>query len=71
MPATAKITDANPTVAEMEMCVARFRALRRGFKNVGSERAYLMGTASGHDPRNIDWPAQVRAAAMAVGVKLP
>ena len=28
MPATAPITDANPTVAEMEARVARFRALR-------------------------------------------
>jgi hypothetical protein len=27
MPATAKITDANPTVAEMEARVARFRTL--------------------------------------------
>jgi hypothetical protein len=28
MPATAKITDANPTVAEMEARVARFRTLQ-------------------------------------------
>jgi len=162
MPATAKITDANPTVAEMETRVARFRSLQptddyldsaipgcerttfrvlgtqpaaplaaedfhlnivrcepgkaaplhshltqevfvalsgrwevfwgpsgernvllepwdtisippglsRGFKNVASEPAYLIGMASGHDPGNIDWPAQVRAAALAVGVDL-
>jgi len=162
MSATAKITDANPTVAEMEARVARFRALQptedyldsaipgcervtlrvlgtqpaaplqaedfhlnivrcdpgksaplhshvtqevfvaltgqwevfwgpsgqrnvllepwdtisippglsRGFKNVGSEPAYLMGMASGRDPGNIDWPVQVRAAALAVGVDL-
>jgi len=162
MPATAKITDANPTVAEMEARVARFRALQptddyrdcaipgcerttfrvlgtqpaaplaaedfhlnivrcepgksaplhshltqevfvaltgrwevfwgpsgernvllepwdtisippglsRGFKNVHSEPAYLMGMAGGRDPGNIDWPTQVRAAALAVGVNL-
>ena len=28
MPSTAVITDANPTVAEMEACVARFRSLK-------------------------------------------
>ena len=44
--------------------------LSRGFKNVDSEPAYLMGMASGRDPGNIDWPAQVRAAALAVGVDL-
>ena len=162
MPATAKITDANPTVAEMEARVARFRTLQptddypdsaipgcerttyrvlgtqpaaplaaegfhlnivrcdpgksaplhshltqevfvaltgrwevfwgplgersvvlepwdtiaippglsRGFRNVGSEAAYLLGMASGHDPGHIDWPAQVHAAALAAGVAL-
>lgn len=162
MTATARITDANPSVAEMEACVARFRALRptddyvdasipgcerttyrvlgtqpaaplgaegfhlnivrcdpgksaplhshltqevfvaltgrwevfwgplgerrvvlepwdtiaippglsRGFRNVAAEPSYLMGMASGRDPGNIDWPAQVRAAALAVGVTL-
>lgn len=44
--------------------------LSRGFKNVGAEPAYPMGMASGRDPGNIDWPAQVRAAALAVGVDL-
>ena len=44
--------------------------LSRGFRNVDSEPAYLMGMASGRDPGNIDWPAQVRAAALAVGVDL-
>ena len=43
----------------------------RGFKNVAAEPSYLMGMASGHDPGNINWPAQVRAAALAVGVTLP
>lgn len=43
----------------------------RGFRNVGSEAAYLMGMASGHDPGMINWPLQVRAAAAAVGVTLP
>ena len=43
----------------------------RGFRNVGSEAAYLMGMASGHDPGTINWPSQVRAAAAAVGVRLP
>lgn len=45
--------------------------LSRGFKNIGAEPAYLMGMASGRDPGNINWPAQVRAAALAVGVTLP
>lgn len=45
--------------------------LSRGFRNVGSEPAYLMGMASGQDPGMIDWPAPVRAAAAAVGVALP
>lgn len=43
----------------------------RGFRNVGDGPAYLMGMASGRDPGNINWPAQVRAAAQAVGVVLP
>jgi hypothetical protein len=30
-----------------------------------------MGMASGRDPGSINWPAQVRAAALAVGVSLP
>lgn len=45
--------------------------LSRGFRNISSEPAYLMGMASGRDPGNISWPAQVRAAALAVGVSLP
>lgn len=44
--------------------------LLRGFRNVASEPAYLMGMASGRDPGNIDWPTQVRAAALAVGINL-
>jgi mannose-6-phosphate isomerase-like protein (cupin superfamily) len=44
--------------------------LSRGFRNVGSEPAYLMGMASGRDPGNIDWPTHVRAAALAAGVDL-
>jgi mannose-6-phosphate isomerase-like protein (cupin superfamily) len=43
----------------------------RGFRNVSAEPAYLMGMASGDDPGHINWPAQVRAAALAVGVSLP
>lgn len=43
----------------------------RGFRNVADVSAYLMGMASGVDPGMIDWPAQVRAAAAAVGVALP
>lgn len=43
----------------------------RGFRNVGSEPAWLMGMASGADPGLINWPAPVRAAAAAVGVQLP
>ena len=123
--ATAQITDANPTVGEMEARVARFHlnivccepgkaaplhshltqevfvaltgrwevfwgpsgersvllepwdtisippGLSRGFRNVAAEPAYLMGMASGRDPGNIDWPASVRAAALAAGVTLP
>lgn len=163
MTATAPITDANPTVAEMEACVARFRQLKptadyadaaipgcerttyrvlgqqpdaplqaeefhlnivccepgkaaplhnhltqevfvalsgcweifwgpegerklmlepldtisippgvsRGFRNVSSEPALLMGMAGGRDPGHINWPSQIRAAARAVGVELP
>jgi mannose-6-phosphate isomerase-like protein (cupin superfamily) len=163
MAATAPITDANPTIAEMEACVARFAALRptddyadaaipgcerttwrvlgtppgaplaaegfhlnfvrcepgksaplhnhltqevfvaltgrweifwgplgkrsvvlerwdtitvppgvsRGFRNISDEPAMLIGMASGQDPGNINWPAQVRSAAAAVGVQLP
>lgn len=44
--------------------------LSRGFRNVGAEPAWLMGMASGPDPGLIDWPAQVKAAARAVGVEL-
>lgn len=44
--------------------------LSRGFRNVGTEAAWLMGMASGRDPGLIDWPAQVKAAARAVGVEL-
>jgi mannose-6-phosphate isomerase-like protein (cupin superfamily) len=43
----------------------------RGFRNVASEPGYLMGMASGRDPGNINWPAQVRAAAAAAGISLP
>ena len=43
----------------------------RGFRNVGSESAWLMGMASGAEPGMINWPAQVRAAARAAGVELP
>ena len=43
----------------------------RGFRNVGAEPAYLMGMASGKDPGMINWPGQVRAAALAAGVVLP
>ena len=43
----------------------------RGFKNVSQEPAYLLGMASGQDPGMINWPAQVRAAAQAIGVTLP
>ena len=45
--------------------------LSRGFRNIGSGPAYLMGMASGRDPGAINWPAEVRAAALAVGVTLP
>jgi mannose-6-phosphate isomerase-like protein (cupin superfamily) len=44
--------------------------LSRGFRNVGTEAAYLVGMASGRDPGNIDWPATVKAAALAVGMRL-
>lgn len=43
----------------------------RGFRNVAAESSLLMGIASGRDPGHINWPAQVRAAALAVGVELP
>jgi hypothetical protein len=38
---------------------------------VSAESSLLMGIASGRDPGHINWPAQVRAAALAVGVELP
>ena len=43
----------------------------RGFRNVGSEDAFLIGIAGGHDPGNINWPESVRAAAGAAGINLP
>ncbi len=43
----------------------------RGFRNASHEPAYLLGMASGQDPGMINWPSQVRAAALAVGVVLP
>jgi mannose-6-phosphate isomerase-like protein (cupin superfamily) len=43
----------------------------RGFRNVGSEDAFLIGIAGGHDPGSINWPESVRAAARAAGVTLP
>jgi mannose-6-phosphate isomerase-like protein (cupin superfamily) len=43
----------------------------RGFRNVGTEPALLLGLASGQDPGAINWPEPVRAAARAVGVELP
>lgn len=43
----------------------------RGFRNVGSEPAYLMGMASGQDPGMINWPDAVRERAAAAGVQLP
>ncbi|MGJ7509444.1 cupin domain-containing protein [Variovorax sp. GT1P44] len=43
----------------------------RGFRNIASEPAYLIGIASGRDPGNINWPPRVRAAAAAAGVRLP
>jgi mannose-6-phosphate isomerase-like protein (cupin superfamily) len=43
----------------------------RGFRNVGTEPAYLLGLVSGQDPGMIDWPRSVRATAAAAGVQLP
>ena len=43
----------------------------RGFRNIAEQPSLLMGMASGRDPGNINWPPQVRAAALAVGVELP
>jgi mannose-6-phosphate isomerase-like protein (cupin superfamily) len=43
----------------------------RGFRNIAAEPSLLMGMASGRDPGNINWPSQVRAAALAAGVTLP
>jgi mannose-6-phosphate isomerase-like protein (cupin superfamily) len=45
--------------------------LSRGFRNVGAEPAFLLGMAGGREPGLINWPAEVRAAALAVGVALP
>jgi len=43
----------------------------RGFRNIGSEAALLLGLANGRDPGHINWPESVRAAARAAGVQLP
>jgi mannose-6-phosphate isomerase-like protein (cupin superfamily) len=43
----------------------------RGFRNIGSEPALLLGLASGRDPGHINWPESVRMAARAAGVQLP
>lgn len=43
----------------------------RGFRNVGSEDAYLIGIAGGRDPGRINWPASVRRAAEQAGIALP
>jgi mannose-6-phosphate isomerase-like protein (cupin superfamily) len=43
----------------------------RGFRNVGTGEGVLMGIAGGADPGMINWPAGVRAAALAVGIELP
>jgi mannose-6-phosphate isomerase-like protein (cupin superfamily) len=43
----------------------------RGFRNVGTGGAHLMGIAGGLDPGTINWPASVRAAARAAGISLP
>lgn len=43
----------------------------RGFRNVSSEPALLLGMASGRDPGDINWPESVRAAARTVGIQLP
>jgi hypothetical protein len=101
----APITDANPTVAEMEARVARFRALQATDDYVvtaipGCERTTCRvlgvppaaplaaedfhlniarseagksapGLAGGCDPGYINWPTELRAAALAVGVTLP
>ena len=44
--------------------------LSRGFRNVSSGPAYLIGMASGRDPGTLAWPETVRAAARTVGVEL-
>jgi mannose-6-phosphate isomerase-like protein (cupin superfamily) len=43
----------------------------RGFRNIGTGPACLMGMASGRDPGMINWPDSVRAAAAKAGVTLP
>jgi mannose-6-phosphate isomerase-like protein (cupin superfamily) len=43
----------------------------RGFRNVGTQDAWLIGIAGGKNPGMIDWPASVRAAAAAAAVLLP
>lgn len=45
--------------------------LSRGFRNIGSESALLIGIAGGRHPGLINWPAEVRAAAKAAGLRLP
>lgn len=43
----------------------------RGFRNVGTDDAVLIGIAEVRDPGRISWPDAVRAAARAAGIELP
>lgn len=43
----------------------------RGFRNIGSGDAYLIGIAGGHEPGQINWPESVRVLALNAGVHLP
>jgi mannose-6-phosphate isomerase-like protein (cupin superfamily) len=43
----------------------------RGFRNVSTDPALLLGMAGGRDPGSISWPESVRRAAANAGIALP
>ena len=68
---TGKLMSLRKVILEQWDTISVPPGVSRGFRNVSSEAAYLMGMASGKDPGMINWPDQVRAAALAVGIVLP
>ena len=42
----------------------------RGFRNAGTETAYLLAVVGGHDPGKVGWPDEMKAMARAAGLEL-